>query len=99
MSDLPTKEAFEAQVNTTFKMLVEENSFDLTLIECKTVISNSIQECFSLLFLAPEDAPPFQYLFPLEHSALGKMQLFLVPIKKDEKGLRYEAVFNIILQK
>lgn len=99
MSDLPTKEDFEAQVNTNFKLFIEEDSFDLTLFECKSIISNPIQECFSLVFLAPNEMPAYQSIFRIEHSALGELELFLVPIKQDEKGLRFEAVFNKLLQK
>ncbi|HMS41341.1 MAG TPA: hypothetical protein PKE69_14010 [Pyrinomonadaceae bacterium] len=99
MSNLPTKEAFEAQVNTNFKLFIEEDSFDLTLFECKGVISNPIQECFSLMFLAPNEMPAYQSLFRVEHSALGAFDLFLVPIKQDEKGLQLEAVFNNLLHK
>lgn len=97
MSELPKKEDFAAQLETNFKMFVEEAAFEIKLTQCKTVISNEVQECFSLLFLAPEDAPPFQSIYRLEHGALGVMELFLVPVKKDEKGLRYEAVFNNLI--
>lgn len=97
MNTLPTKGAFEAQVNTNFKMFVDENAFDLTLVEFKSIISNQRQECYSLLFHAPQDAPVYQSMFRLEHETLGAMDIFLVPVKKDEGGIKYEAVFNNLL--
>ena len=75
-----------------------ERFFEITLVEVKNVISNKIQECFSLLFrTSAEDAPIFQQLFRLKHDAFGEMELFLVPVKKNENGIFYEAVFNKLL--
>jgi hypothetical protein len=72
--------------------------FEMTLIEVKTIVSNKIQECFSLLFrTAANDAPPLQQLFKLKHNDLGEMELFLVPVRKNEEGLFFEAVFNKLL--
>jgi hypothetical protein len=30
----------------------------------------------------------------MEHEALGSFELFIVPIRKDDEGFYYEAVFN-----
>lgn len=49
---------------------------------------------FSLLFAVDGEAEPVQALFELEHEALGRLQVFLVPIGRDERGLLFEAVFN-----
>ena len=35
-----------------------------------------------------------QQIVPLEHAALGKLEIFLVPVGLDPEGYRYEAVFN-----
>jgi hypothetical protein len=38
--------------------------------------------------------PPLpQHIYALEHTSLGKLELFLVPIGPDERGMRYQAVF------
>lgn len=99
MNTLPNKEDFAAQLNTNFEVRTDaEKFFEMTLIEVKSVISNKIQECFSLLFrTSADEAPLFQQLFRLKHDALGEMELFLVPVKKNENGLFYEAVFNKLL--
>ncbi len=38
-----------------------------------------------------------QDMFSLANENLGQMDLFLVPVRKDEDGLYYEAVFNHIV--
>lgn len=49
---------------------------------------------FSLVFSGPQ-APVFpQRIWPLEHAALGRLEIFIVPIGPDGSGMRYEAVFN-----
>lgn len=98
MDTLPNRDVFAAELNTTFRARASaDETFEMTLIEVKTVISNKIQECFALLFCAPADAPDVQQSFQLEHEALGEIELFLVPVKKNESGLFYEAVFNRLL--
>ncbi len=99
MSDIagkmPSKEKFSEQVDSIFQARVSEGlPFDLRLVRFDDIVSNAVQENFSLLFQAPSDAPPIQNIFQLSHEALGKMDLFLVPVKKDENGIYYEAVFN-----
>ncbi len=98
MNTLPNREDFTAELNTNFEAQADaEKVFEMTLVEVKNVISNKIQECFSLLFRAADDAPVFQQSFRLRHDRLGEMELFLVPVKKNENGLFYEAVFNKLL--
>jgi hypothetical protein len=33
-------------------------------------------------------------MYRMEHDVLGALDLFLVPIARDEDGFQYEAVFN-----
>jgi hypothetical protein len=46
---------------------------------------------FSLLFVGT--ARLAQATYPLTHPALGRIELFLVPLGPDARGLRYEAAF------
>ena len=69
----------------------------LTLTQCKVKLLNSMQECFSLVFQAPLAAPPVQALYLLHHPVIGTAHIFLVPFKKTDEGLYYEAVFNRLL--
>ena len=91
---LPSKNEFLSVLNSVFSVhLPEGKDFDLCLVKVDEIVSNEIQENFTLLFKASVDAPPSQSIYRLEHD-LGAMEIFLVPVKKDENGLYYEAVFN-----
>lgn len=50
---------------------------------------------FSLVFRA--GSPGFylpQRIYRVEHEKFGAVDMFLVPIGPDEKGMRFEAIFN-----
>jgi uncharacterized protein DUF6916 len=49
---------------------------------------------FSLVFRGPFSPVMTQRTYALEHAALGRLEIFLVPIGPDADGMRYEAVFN-----
>jgi hypothetical protein len=49
---------------------------------------------FSLLFVAPAGPWLPQAIYPLEHPALGTMEIFLVPIGPVPGGNGYQAVFT-----
>ena len=69
----------------------------LILTQCKVKLTNSMQECFSLVFQAPAEAPQAQALYRLHHPIIGSASIFLVPFKRTEAGLFYEAIFNRLL--
>lgn len=95
MSDYPSKAEFEAAVGSEFSMELEDGaSTPVLLKKCETKTDTPLQECFSLIFVAPNDVPQVQLMRQLTHSALGEMAVFLVPIKRDAAGLYFEAVFN-----
>ena len=50
---------------------------------------------FSLLFhaLGAERSGP-QGIYTVRHADLGELELFLVPLGPDERGMRYEAVVS-----
>lgn len=98
VATLPTIEQFTEHLNSTFKGQLDDGQiFDLELFKVESTISNNMQEAFSLLFRAPLDIPPFQNIFHLEHAKIGKMDLFLVPIRQKDDCLVFEAVFNQLL--
>jgi hypothetical protein len=49
---------------------------------------------FSIVFLGPREPVLPQRIYRLEHAELGTFDLFLVPIGRDDAGVRYEAVFT-----
>ena len=51
-------------------------------------------ESFSIMFRGPSGAFLPQAIYRFHHDAIGMFDLFIVPIRQDERGLYYEAVFN-----
>ena len=94
---LPTKEDFKGVIGSTFRALMADGGhFDLVLEGVEEHVSSDVQENFSLKFRTVPDNAPMQNTYRLEHSELGEMDIFLVPIKRDAEGLVYEAVFNLL---
>jgi len=87
-------EDYAPHVNSKFQMVAGEQSWEIELIEAVDKSPSPSQEQYVLLFRAPLDAPPYQSIFQLEHAELGAGALFLVPIRRDQSGLYYEASFN-----
>ena len=52
-------------------------------------------ETFSIVFKGPIDPQLHQGMINLQHEKLGTIEgLFIVPVKQDQEGVYYEAVFN-----
>ncbi|KJC57364.1 hypothetical protein UP10_30435 [Bradyrhizobium sp. LTSPM299] len=49
---------------------------------------------FSLLFAGPKDHVLPQAIYPVQHPALGTMEIFLVPIGPLADGNGYQAIFT-----
>lgn len=92
-----TKATFEPYVNTVFRI------FDGTKVVKSTLVSVADigpvpdqkpagRECFLIKFKGTR--PLAQNTYRIEHSALGKFELFLVPAGRDRKGSYYQAVIN-----
>jgi hypothetical protein len=52
------------------------------------------EESFALIFRGPLDEPLRQRSYTIKHHALGRLEIFLVPVGKDDGARYYEAVFN-----
>ena len=92
-----TEKEFSQHVGTNFALEVEQVGV-LTLAEVKAYMpkenEQSGMERFSLYFDGPGNAMLPQAIYRMRHEAMGEFDIFLVPIRGDEKGFRYEAVFN-----
>ena len=93
-----TEKEFSQHVGTKFHVKAEQREIELELVEVKGYVSQEIEqggmERFSVFFAGPGDPFLPQKVYRLEHERMGEFELFLVPIAGDEKGYRYEAVFN-----
>lgn len=98
MTEIFTMDTFLGHVGTRFLMHYgDSKTAELKLINVSDVGSSPRQIQFSLVFQGPADAPIAQGIYRIEHDALGALDLFLVPIGKDHTGVRYEAIFNRVL--
>lgn len=52
------------------------------------------REPFSLIFRGPKGAYLPQQIYTLTHDVMGALDIFLVPIRPDERGARLQAIFN-----
>jgi hypothetical protein len=86
---------FQDQLNTTFDVAGAACSLTLTQIVIHSQTAR--HEAFSLFFHGP--AAPFlgQGIQKLNHATLGELDIFLVPVAREQDGYQYEAVFNQIL--
>ena len=95
MSEHLTRDAFAEQLNTRFDIYFSPvKPSETQLVEVSELRKYARQEIFSLIFLAPPDVPLEQRIYDVRHAALGALELFLVPIERDESGIKYEALFN-----
>ena len=101
MSAQLTEKEFSKHVNTKFRVAVEQ-PVELELIEVKGYMSKPDEESgmerFSALFRGPSERYLAQQTYSVEHEQMGEFALFLVPVKQDQNGFRYEAVFNYYKQ-
>ena len=92
-----THEAFIQHANTKFQVQVDENTgVELELTKISELKLHPQQEEFSIVFRGPLDIFLGQGVRAVKHDQLGEFELFIVPIRQDEQGFYYEAVFNRI---
>lgn len=51
-------------------------------------------QSFSIRFRGPADRPLPQDIYRFEHSRVGGFDLFIVPMRPEQDGRYYEAIFN-----
>jgi hypothetical protein len=69
-------------------------AFALTLTQVVEHSKTERAESFSLFFHGPPDRYLPQGMRRLEHGTLGVLEIFLVPVAREQNGFQYEAVFN-----
>src|SRR5262245_31830038 len=90
-----THEEFSKHANTKFQVPMDEHPpVELDLIEVSELKMYPRQEEFTILFRGPLEAFLDQGVRPIKHDQMGEFELFIVPIKQDEQGFYYEAIFN-----
>jgi hypothetical protein len=82
-------------LNSRFRLQVDgSDELELELTEVSELRVAQRQEFFSVEFRCRSNSVLVQRIYRLKHERLGESDLFLVPIRKDDQGVYYEAVFN-----
>lgn len=99
MSETLSKEAFAENLNTKFRINFESSkAAEIELVEVMEARSTSRQQQFSLFFRGPLEYLLPQGTYHMEHEKMGALDLFIVPIGREQEGFRYEAVFNYVIE-
>lgn len=97
---------FSAAVGTLFRVVRDGDPTAIELIEVVAAAPRDEADArhraaagiraepFTLTFRGPGEPRLAQGIHRLEHERLGELEIFLVPIRPDERGPLYEAVFN-----
>ena len=72
--------------------------FALKLVQVVRRTKTAQYEAFSLLFHGPAAHFIPQGIHKINHTQLGEVDLFLVPVGKNDNGFEYEAVFNRLVK-
>jgi len=94
-----TRAAFASYLNSIFRLYTGYSTIEVALVEVKDLAPDAAaaangKECFSLLFRGGTTALR-QNTYAMDHPALGKFQLFLVPGSPDDNGAQsFVAIIN-----
>src|SRR5438093_10722201 len=95
-----TAQAFSKHLHKTFTLRRPEGStMVLELAEVKSIRSTPQNEQFSLVFQGPASPHLEQRMYSIGSQGTGDLDLFIVPVGKNEKGIVYEVVFNQLGQR
>jgi hypothetical protein len=102
MLDTLTIDMFAARLGERFRVRVAEHTLETELIHV-TPLQKTRKDGgdaaghrvpFSLIFRGPRQVVLPQQIYPVEHDAMGTLEIFLVPIGPDQAGMCYEAIFT-----
>ncbi len=102
MTPVPLEEfhadTFAEYINGEFQVLDDlPVPFTLRMVGVQEQSKSPHQEVFTLIFHGPGQNFLPQGIHKLQHSELGEIDLFLVPVGQDAQGFQYEAVFNRLI--
>lgn len=90
-------EDFNGCVDQPFTLQLDDATYPLTLISANKLPNSAAlgdREAFSIVFRGEGSVVLEQQIYRMRNDKLGEMDLFIVPIGPDEKGMCYEAVFS-----
>jgi len=94
-----TEREFSRHLNTKFRVKIQASSpVELELVEVIGYPGNRGDqdglERFSVYFIGAGETTLPQSTYTLQLERMGEFDIFIVPIAGNERGFRYEAVFN-----
>jgi hypothetical protein len=101
MLDKLTSANFSPYLNQKFRLSgdllepLEVELIEVSDLSTKQSTSHSDvkRQPFSIVLVGPAEPVLHQGMYRVEHNNFGPLDLFLVPIGPNQKGMRYEAVF------
>jgi hypothetical protein len=99
MLDTYTMDTFKPRIGEIFRIIVDDQwqlPVALTSVDPWGPEAGKGRDRapFSLIFHGASDSFLPQRMYQIENEKMEPMELFLVPIGPDERGMRYEAVFT-----
>jgi hypothetical protein len=95
MADTLEHEIFSRYLNTTFRIsLGDSNTIEAELNTVDDLQLSPQQERFAIVFRGPTEPLLNQGSYRFEHDEMGDFMLFIVPLRRDDDGIFYEACFN-----
>ncbi|MGA9581395.1 MAG: hypothetical protein WBR13_05440 [Allosphingosinicella sp.] len=85
---------FEGREGETFELALDGESLTLTLTRVQPLPPSGREAgAFVLEWLGPVDPVLPQAIYTLRQGE-DRFEIFIVPLRKDSEGVRYEAIFN-----
>jgi hypothetical protein len=98
MPETVTYDDLAACLNNTFEAAAGDGRrLPLRLSQVSARRATQRQELFSLFFRGPAEPLLPQHTYRLDHETMGSLDLFLVPVGRDQDGVEYEAAFNRLI--
>ena len=90
-----TLDDFAPLLEQTFEIATPAGVLPVTLKEARALgMAKRAGGAYSLIFVSAPGPYLQQAIYPVQHSALGTLEIFLVPIGPQHGGNGYEAVFT-----
>ncbi len=95
MAETLTHEAFVKHLGHKFQVQVgPDEAIELELTQVSALELSPRQEQFAIILGGPNEVFLGQGIQRLVSEDMGQFDIFLVPIRQDDQGYYYEAVFN-----
>jgi hypothetical protein len=93
-----TLDSFAPLVGETFRVRAGDAlTLEARLTEAESLgdaLAPGMRAPFSLMLLGPSAPILPQRIYAVEHTSLGSLELFLVPLQPDGDGARYQVIFS-----